>query len=90
MRDGERVLRLKVVGSGAGAEDRAVLIVDRLTGLRRVIGRCPTWLVTYPEVDSRGALKQLEADLTTIDPRWVEVLDFAALASNPRSEAEFN
>jgi hypothetical protein len=56
MKDRERVLRLKVIGVGEHAEDRAVLIVDRLAGKRRVIGRCPMWLVTYPNLDSHGAL----------------------------------
>jgi hypothetical protein len=89
MRNGERLLSLKVIAHGESAEDRAVLIVDRLAGSRRVIGRCPTWLVTYPRVDIEGAFEQLEADLTAIDPRWVEVLDFAAVPSRPLSEAEF-
>ena len=88
MRNRERVLRLKAMGHGEEAEDRAVLIVDGLAGIRRVIGRCPTWLVTYSVLDIHGAFEQLEADLTAIDPRWVEVLDFAALPSKPRSEAE--
>jgi len=90
MRDRERVLRLKVMGQGEEAEDRAVMVVDRLAGIRRVIGKCPTWLVTYSVLDIHGAFEQLEADLTAIDPRWVEVLDFAALPSQPQPEAEFS
>lgn len=90
MRDRERVLRLRVLGQGEEAEGRAVLVVDRLAGIRRVVGSCPTWLITYPSLDIHGAFEQLEADLTAIDPRWVEVLDFAALPSRPLSEAEFS
>jgi hypothetical protein len=89
MRDGERGLRLKVVGYGEKAEDRAVLIVDRLAAIRPVSGRCPAWQVVYSDVDVHEALGQLEIDLTAIDPGWVEVLDFAALPSEPLSEAEF-
>jgi hypothetical protein len=77
MRNRERVLRLRV------------LVVDSLGGIRRVIGRCPTWLVAYPDVDVHGAFEQLEADLTAIDPRRVQVLDFTALPSRPLPEAEF-
>jgi hypothetical protein len=90
MRNRERVLRLEVLGQGEEAEGRAGLIVDRLAGIRRVIGRCPTWLVTYQSLDVRGAFEQLEADLTAIDPSWIEILDFAALPSRPLSEAEFS
>jgi hypothetical protein len=90
MRNGERELRLKVMGFSEEAEDRAVLIVDKLAVVRPVTGRCPAWQVVYSNIDNRGALKQLEADLTAIDPRWVEVLDFAALPSRPLSEAEFS
>jgi hypothetical protein len=90
MRNGERILRLKALGQGEEVEDRAVLIVDRLAGIRRVIGRCPTWLVTYSGLDTSGALEQLETDLTAIDPRWVAVLDFAAVPSKLLLEAEFS
>jgi hypothetical protein len=90
MRNGDRELRLKVMGHGEEAEDRAVLIVDRLAGIRPVTGRCPEWRVTYSNVDVQGAFEHLAADLTAIEPRWVEVLDFAALPSKPFSEAEFS
>jgi hypothetical protein len=90
MRTGERELQLRVTGAGEEAEDRAVLIVDRLAGVRPLTGRCPAWRVIYKNIDNRGALKQLEADLTAIDPSWVEVLDFVSLPSRPLSEAEFN
>jgi hypothetical protein len=89
MRDGERGLRLKALGQGERAEDRAVLIVDGLAAVRPVSGRCPAWRVLYSDVDIHEALEQLEVDLTAIDPRWIEVLDFAALPSEPLSEAEF-
>ena len=86
MRDRECVLRLKVMGRGEEAEDQAVLVIDGLAGIRRVIGRCLSWLVTYSVLNIGGAFEQLEADLTAIDPRWVGVLDFAALPSEPQSE----
>lgn len=41
-------------------------------------------------VDGSFPFEQLEGDLMAIDPRWVEVLDFAALPSKPLSEAEFS
>jgi hypothetical protein len=90
MKDGERELRLHAIGIGEDARDRAVLIVDRLAVGRSVSGDCPEWLVTYPDVDIAGALELLEADLTGIDPRWIEALDFAAVASQPLPEAEFS
>jgi hypothetical protein len=90
MRNGERELRLHVIGLGDEAADRAVLVVDRLAAGRSVTGRCPEWRVVYSNLDNRGALEQLQSDLTAIDPRWIEVLDFAALPSKPLSEAEFS
>jgi hypothetical protein len=90
MTDGERELRLHAIGSGEDAGDRALLIVDRLAVGRSVSGDCPEWRVTYPGVDIARALKLLEADLTGIDPRWIETLDFAAVPSEPLPEAEFS
>jgi hypothetical protein len=90
MRNAERELRLHVIGLGAETEDRAVLVVDRLAADRSVTGNYPEWRVVYSNLDNRGALEQLQTDLTAIDPRWVEVLDFAALPSKPLSEAEFS
>lgn len=90
MTDGERELRLHAIGIGEGARDRAMLIIDRLALGRSVTGDCPDWRVTYRGVDSAGALELLEADLTGIDPRWTEALDFAAVPSQPLPEAEFS
>jgi hypothetical protein len=90
MTDGERELRLHAIGGGEGARDRAVLIVDRLASRRSVSGDCPEWRVTYTDVDIARALALLESDLSRIDPRWTEALDFAAVPSEPLPEAEFS
>jgi hypothetical protein len=90
MRDGERELGLHAIGIGEEARDLALLIVDRLAVGRSVTGDFPEWRVTYPDTDVTGALGLLDADLTVIDPRWTEALDFAAVPSEPLPEAEFS
>ncbi|HEX4306133.1 MAG TPA: hypothetical protein VHZ54_08865 [Solirubrobacterales bacterium] len=85
----ERELRLFTVGTRQAAADRAALIVDRLAALRPVEGETPEWRVSYPAEDVAVAFRRCAAELERIDPRWIEVLDFEAVASRPMSEAEF-
>lgn len=61
---------------------RAMDLVDRLGFIRRVVGRCPEWLVDYEARDIPEAMRACEADLSRIDPSWMKVLDFRALPRN--------
>ena len=67
-----------------------MLVVDRLAANRSVTGESPEWRVIYSDVDSAEAMRLLETDLSRIDPRWIEVLAFEAVPSQPLSEAEFS
>jgi hypothetical protein len=89
MRDGIRVLRLYTVGTLSGDPDRAALLVDRLASRRQVSGDGPEWLVLYECRDVSGAMELCAAELTEIDPAWVEILDFSAVPSRPIRGAEF-
>lgn len=87
--EGERELRLFTVGTSRAATDRAVLIVDRLAVVRAVCGDAPEWRVSYRADDVATAFRLCAAELDRIDPGWIEILDFQAVASRPLSEAEF-
>jgi hypothetical protein len=74
-----RKLRLFVIADEETRRARAASIVTAL-GMRRPIeGDGPNWIVTYAEVETSEAFACCEADLNAIDPRWIEVLDFASI-----------
>jgi hypothetical protein len=89
MRDGIRVLRLYTVGARPADRERAALLVDRLASRRKVAGDGPEWRVRYECRDVSEAMRLCAADLTEIDPAWIEVLDFKALPSKPIRGVEF-
>jgi hypothetical protein len=89
MEDSDRELRLFVVETDTHALSRATEIVEVLRGRRKVSGGGPAWSVVYPDVEVAEALRLCDADLGEIDPRWGDVLDFAATPSAPLPEAEF-
>ena len=81
MAKGPRVIRLFLVGSRIADRERAELIVDRLAARRPVADGAGEWLVTYGTAGTSEAMRSCEADLTAIDPGWIEILDFAAVSS---------
>jgi hypothetical protein len=81
VRDGIRVLRLFTVAARAGEREQAALVVDRLAARRRVTGDGPEWSVLYECRDTSEAMRRCAAELTEIDPAWIEVLDFEVLPS---------
>lgn len=83
-----RALRLFVVDASDEAHDRAVAIVAELRDKRQVVGQGPEWTATYVDVDTSAALRICEEDLSAIDPRWPEVLDFAAVPPRPIDHPE--
>lgn len=74
-----RVLRLFLVGTGSTARERAHRIVDRLAAERSVSGGESEWTVIYGTSDLAEAKRLCESELTAIDPRWLEILDFEAM-----------
>jgi hypothetical protein len=89
MREGIRVLRLHTVGAHPADRERAALLVDRLASRRTVSGEGPEWRVVYECRDISAAMRLCAADLSEIDPRWIEILDFEAMPSHPIRGAEF-
>lgn len=71
-------LRISVVEETEERRERALPVIDALAGIRPVIGDGP-WLVTYAAGDVTEAFARCVEDLDSIDPRWVEVLDFAVI-----------
>jgi hypothetical protein len=89
VRESPRVLELCVVGTDAAERQRAELLVDRLSSRRDVSGEGPRWRVVYEAVDVTEAMRFCEAELSELDPRWFEILDFRALPARPLRDAEF-
>ena len=83
------MLELCLVGSRTGERERADLLVDRLAARRGVSGDGPRWSVAYEAVDVGEAMRICEAELSELDSRWFEVLDFRALPARPLRDAEF-
>jgi hypothetical protein len=83
MSDGIRVLRLFTVGARPADLERAALLVDRLASRRKVTGDGPEWRVLYECPGVSEAMRLCVADLTEIDPAWIEILDFTAVPSPP-------
>jgi hypothetical protein len=83
MTDGPRVIRLFLVGSRTADRERAELIVDRLAATRPITGGAEEWRVMYPVTDASEAMAMCEADLSGLEPAWLEILDFEALPSRP-------
>jgi hypothetical protein len=80
---------MSLVGSDEADRERATLVADRLAARRLVRGEAPEWWVFYERVDTVAAMELCETELTELDPRWFEILDFEALPSHPLREAEF-
>jgi len=78
-------LKIFAIAEETERRDRALLIVDALAAKRPVDGSGP-WIVTYPAADASLAFESCAEDLSAIDPRWVEVLDFVALPARGRAE----
>jgi hypothetical protein len=89
MNDGIRVLRLYTMGARSADRERAALLVDRLASRRKVTGDGPEWSVLYEVLDVSEAMRLCAADLTEIDPAWIEILDFKAVPSRPIRGVEF-
>jgi hypothetical protein len=89
VRESPRVLELCLVGSQVGERRRADLLVDRLASRRAVNGDGPRWTVVYDAVDITEAMRLCEAELTELDPRWFEVLDFRGVPARRLRDAEF-
>jgi hypothetical protein len=77
------LLRIYLVGSKVADGRRAEQIVDGLASRRPVSGGAGEWRVVYETEEISEAMRICEADLTELDPGWLEILDFAALASRP-------
>jgi hypothetical protein len=89
MSKGSRVLSLYLVGARTADRERAELLVDRLSSRRRVSGSDDRWSVLYESGDVSEAMRMCEADLSDLDPGWMQVLDFKAVPSRANSDAEF-
>lgn len=76
-RKATRLLRIFVVG---GDEDRATVIVDRLSGRRSLSGDTPEWEVVYEARSASEATEACAADLDRLDPCWFEVIDLKAVS----------
>jgi hypothetical protein len=77
------LLRLYPVGPRVADRERAARIVERLASRRRVSEGMGEWRVLFDTGDVSEAMGACEADLAAVDPGWVEVLDFAAVAARP-------
>jgi hypothetical protein len=55
--------------------------VDRLADRRPVSDGIGEWQVIYRTEEISEAMRLCEADLTELDPSWLEILNFAALPS---------
>jgi hypothetical protein len=77
---GRHGCRLKIfaIDEEEKRRERALLLVDALAATRAIEGNGP-WIATYPAADASEAFASCAEDLSAIDPRWVEVLDFVAL-----------
>ncbi len=76
---GCRLMIFLLTGDAAGRRERALPILDTLAEIRPIEGRGP-WIVSYAAGDVSEAFASCAEDLDAIDPRWLEVLDFVALA----------
>jgi hypothetical protein len=78
-------LKIFAIDEGAERRDRALLILDGLAAKRLIEGSGP-WIATYPLAAASQAFASCAEELSAIDPRWVEVLDFVALPDWTRTE----
>ena len=89
MRNGIRTLRLYTVATHPADRERTALLVDRLSSRRSVSGDGPEWTVLYQCLDVSEAMRLCAADLSEIEPAWIEILDFKAVPSSPIRGARF-
>lgn len=90
MAQSARKLRLFTIAGDKAGRDRASLIVDALGAGRPIDGNGPSWIVTYTDVaDASQAFARCEGDLNAINPRWIEILDFAALPTQATADWRF-
>jgi hypothetical protein len=61
--------------------DRARLVMDSLAEERLVGGDGP-WIVAYSAADASEAFSLCAEGLDAIEPRWIEVLDFAVIPNS--------
>jgi hypothetical protein len=82
-----RVLSLFLVASRTADRERGELLVDRLAVHRPVLGFAPQWQVVYECGDATEAMGRCAAELSELDPGWVEILDFEVLRPDPDRRA---
>jgi hypothetical protein len=75
----EVFLRLFLVAPRIADRERAEQIVERLSARRPVYGEAGEWRLAYEASGVSAAMAMCAAELTELDPRWLEILDFAVL-----------
>jgi len=82
-------LKIFAIGEEVQRHDRACLLVNALAAKCPIEGSGP-WIAIYPAADASEAFAKCAEDLSAIDPRWVEVLDFVALPAPDQIERRFS
>jgi hypothetical protein len=75
---GTRTLRLYLLDDRTVDLDRVTVLIDRLAARREVGGGVPEWSVRFETADISEAMRVCAAELSALDPRWYEILDFKA------------